>query len=62
MRVRTSPDEDVRPQENTEQSGEADFGRGELNERDIEIINANSERLNREAMDTLEYQADWSAE
>ncbi len=30
--------------------------RGELNRRDIEIINANAEKLNEEALDTLEYQ------
>jgi metal-responsive CopG/Arc/MetJ family transcriptional regulator len=28
----------------------------ELNRRDIEIINANAEKLNEEALDTLEYQ------
>lgn len=28
----------------------------ELNRRDIEIINANAEKLNKEAMDVLEYQ------
>ncbi len=27
-----------------------------LNKRDIEIINANAEKLNEEALDTLEYQ------
>lgn len=32
------------------------------NERDIEIINANAEVLNKEAADTLEYQADWWVE
>lgn len=30
--------------------------RKELNRRDIEIINANAEKLNEEALDTLEYQ------
>lgn len=30
--------------------------RQELNRRDIEIINANADKLNEEAMDTLEYQ------
>jgi metal-responsive CopG/Arc/MetJ family transcriptional regulator len=30
--------------------------RSELNQRDIEIINANAEKLNEEALDTLEYQ------
>ncbi len=30
--------------------------RRELNLRDIEIINANAEKLNEEALDTLEYQ------
>jgi metal-responsive CopG/Arc/MetJ family transcriptional regulator len=28
----------------------------ELNRRDIEIINANADKLNEEALDTLEYQ------
>lgn len=31
-------------------------GSSELNRRDIEIINANAEKLNEEALDTLEYQ------
>jgi len=30
--------------------------RKELNRRDIEIINANADKLNEEALDTLEYQ------
>ena len=30
--------------------------RKELNQRDIEIINANADKLNEEALDTLEYQ------
>lgn len=30
--------------------------RKELNLRDIEIINANADKLNEEALDTLEYQ------
>ena len=30
--------------------------RHELNRRDIEIINANADKLNEEALDTLEYQ------
>lgn len=30
--------------------------RRELNRRDIEIINANADKLNEEALDTLEYQ------
>jgi metal-responsive CopG/Arc/MetJ family transcriptional regulator len=30
--------------------------RRELNRRDIEIINANADKLNEEAIDTLEYQ------
>ncbi len=30
--------------------------RQELNRRDIEIINANADKLNEEALDTLEYQ------
>ena len=29
---------------------------GKLNKRDIEIINANADKLNEEALDTLEYQ------
>lgn len=34
--------------------------RKELNRRDIEIINANADKLNEEALDTLEYQqVDW---
>jgi metal-responsive CopG/Arc/MetJ family transcriptional regulator len=35
-----------------------------LNARDVEIINANADALNREAMDVLRYQAaiDWSSE
>jgi metal-responsive CopG/Arc/MetJ family transcriptional regulator len=34
--------------------------RRELNRRDIEIINANADKLNEEALDTLEYQQiDW---
>ncbi len=32
--------------------------RQELNRRDIEIINANAEMLNKQALETLEYQAD----
>lgn len=30
--------------------------RKELNRRDIEILNANADKLNEEALDTLEYQ------
>lgn len=35
-----------------------------INARDVEIINANADALNREAMDVLRYQAsiDWSSE
>ena len=34
----------------------AQLERGARDQRDIEIIDRNAERLNREAMDTLEYQ------
>lgn len=34
----------------------AQLERGRRDSRDIEIINRNAERLNREAMDTLDYQ------
>lgn len=30
-----------------------------LNQRDIDIINANAEKLNKEALDVLEFQAEW---
>ncbi len=30
-----------------------------LNKRDIDILNANAEKLNKEALDVLEYQAEW---
>lgn len=35
----------------------ANLERKERNRRDIEIINRNAERLNREALDVLEYQS-----
>ena len=34
----------------------AHLDKAEREKRDLQIINANAERLNREAMDTLEYQ------
>jgi metal-responsive CopG/Arc/MetJ family transcriptional regulator len=34
----------------------------EVNERDRRMIDAAADRLNREATDVLEYQADWSSD